>query len=127
MDRITGETNSEKGNLPSLKQLTNLILTGWKVLFSELKWSIIKGCRQCEIKQLKKRLQEEYANLGRCIYTQIEDSPSSTPDISEPETDLALKQISFLKDEIIHLEKELVQTRQEYIERRMKKIKGETE
>ena len=127
MDKISGEGSSEKGNIPSLRDAIRLILTGWKVLFSELKWSLIKICRQWEIRQLKKRLHQEYTNLGRYIYAQVEELPSTAPDISEPETDLALKQISFLKDEIAHLEKELVETRQEYIERRMKKLKGETE
>ena len=121
MDKISGGGSSEKGNIPSLRDVTRLILTGWKVLFSELKWSLIKICRQWEIRQLKKRLHQEYTNLGRYIYSQVEELPSTAPDLSEPETDLALKQISFLKDEIAHLEKELVQTRQEYIERRMKK------
>jgi hypothetical protein len=123
MDKISGEGSSEKGNIPSLRDAIRLILTGWKVLFSELKWSLIKICRQWEIRQLKKRLHQEYTNLGRYIYAQVEELPSTAPDLSEPETDLALKQISFLKDEIAHLEKELVQTRQEYIERRIKKFR----
>ncbi|WP_457571895.1 hypothetical protein [Desulfovulcanus sp.] len=122
MDKISGESSSEKGNIPSLREVTKLILTGWKVLFSELKWSVIKICRQWEIRQLKKRLDQEYTNLGRCIYAQVQELPTGSPDLSDPETDLALKQISFLKDEIAHLEKELAQTRQEYIQRRKEKL-----
>ncbi|MBT8763449.1 hypothetical protein KFV02_05835 [Desulfohalobiaceae bacterium Ax17] len=122
MEKVPGEGSSEKGNVPSLREITRIILTGWKVLFAELKWSVIKICRQWEIKQLKKRLDQEYTNLGRCIYDQIQGFPPGSLDTSEPETDLALKQISFLKDEIAHLEKELVEIRQELIQRRKQKF-----
>jgi len=122
MEKVPSESSSEKGNVPSLREITRLILTGWKVLFAELKWSVIKICRQWEIKQLKKRLDQEYTNLGRCIYAQIQEFPPGSLDTSEPETDLALKQISFLKDEIAHLEKELVEIRQELIQRRKQKF-----
>ncbi len=103
--------------IPWWKEPLLLILTGWKIIFSELKWVCIKTCRVWEIKQLEKRLQQELYYLGKCVFHQTRGG-STQIDLQDPETDLALKQISFLEEEISHLKEELNKTREEFINKR---------
>ncbi|GAU08230.1 hypothetical protein [Desulfoplanes formicivorans] len=98
------------------KGLWNNLLTGWKVIFSECKWLFIKAFRRWEIKQLHKRLNEEYRTLGKVYATSVEENKTLTPE--DVEADIPLKQISFLKEEIEHMNQELDNSRNEYVKRR---------
>ncbi|WP_462324605.1 hypothetical protein [Desulfoplanes sp.] len=98
------------------KALWNNMLNGWKVVLSEFKWLFIKTFRRWEIKQLRKRLNEEYQTLGRVYASFVEEKKSLNPEDTEAE--IPLKQISFLKEEIEHMEQELDNSRSEYVKRR---------
>lgn len=108
--------NLSDRDIPLWKKPLKIILAGWRIIFSELKWVVIRTCRQWEIRQLQKRLTREMTSLGKCIFHQT--SSGTEIDIQEPETDLALKQVSFLQDEIQYLKNELSKTRQEFINKR---------
>jgi hypothetical protein len=98
------------------KALWSNLLNGWKVIFSEFNWLFIKAFRRWEIKQLRKRLNEEYLALGKVYAFFVEEKKSLDPEDTEAE--IPLKQISFLKEEIEHMEEELEKSRVEYVERR---------
>jgi hypothetical protein len=98
------------------KALWNNLLNGWKVIFSEFKWLFIKMFRRWEIKQLRKRLNEEYLSLGKVYAFFVEEKKPLDPEDTEAE--IPLKQISFLKEEIDHMEQELQKSRSEYVKRR---------
>ncbi len=101
--------------------LTGVIRLGLLVLFSEIKWMILLAFRNWEIAQLSRRLNQELHSLG------LAEAMGAGLDVAaaEPladifnEKDLALKQISFLSDEIKHLTTQLDAERQEYIQRRV--------
>ena len=48
-----------------LKNIVKPVVNGFKLLASEGKWVFIKGFRSWEIRQMEKRLAEEYQNLGK--------------------------------------------------------------
>lgn len=99
-----------------LKDTLKPVVTGFKLLASEGKWVFIKGFRRWEIKQMEKRLAEEFVNLGRNYAASQAKGEAFDPKMSE--NDLILKQISFLQEEIAHLEQELAATRSEYVKNR---------
>lgn len=84
---------------------------GFSVMGSELQWVAIRSLRDWEIRQLRKRLQEEYTTLGRLDAEETSDSRDA---------ELSRRQISFLKEEIDHLEQELVRARQEFVRSRVR-------
>lgn len=113
--------------------LASLIRLGLLVLFSEVQWILLLLLRNWEISQLRKRLNQEYHSLG------LAQAATTGQDINQGEVqaaavnytaavkdtaifcekDLALKQISFLSDEIKHLTAQLDIERQDYIRRRV--------
>ncbi|MFW6324026.1 MAG: hypothetical protein ACOC0U_03090 [Desulfovibrionales bacterium] len=90
-----------------------IILLGLQTVFSEWKWLGIKSLRTMELRQLNKRLDQEYLTLGRLQFAE-----EKTSTIKE-EIALCEKQISFLEEEIETLENELDKTRQDYIAKRI--------
>ena len=102
---------SASRSIESLTAFETLEL-GLKTLFSEWKWILIRGLRKMEIRQMKKRLDQEYLLLGRY---EVEGG-----DFSD-RAELSRRQIAFLRQEISHLERELDKTRQEYIARRIER------
>ena len=106
-----------------LKDTLKPVVTGFKLLASEGKWVFIKGFRRWEIKQMEKRLAEEFVNLGRNYAASQAKGEEFDPKMSE--NDLILKQISFLQEEIAHLEQELAATRSEYVKNRADESGGE--
>jgi hypothetical protein len=99
---------------PETLRLSNLetLELGFKTLFSEWKWVIVKKLRVMEISQLKKRLDQEYLILGKLEIEGVRGSERM---------ELSRKQISFLQQEITHLEMELDKTRQDFIAKRIDK------
>jgi hypothetical protein len=103
------------------------LVLGLKVLGWELKWQALRGVRALELRQLEKRLREEYAALGSALADQItlpgegadKDAPLPAPD---EKTALALKQIRFLREEIEHLRRERSEMRKEFLERRQRSL-----
>lgn len=100
-----------------IDNLLNPVLNGFKVIASETKWVFVKGIRRWEIKQMEKRLAEEYQTLGKNCAATYAKGDDFDPKSSD--NDLALKQIEFLREEIAHLEQDLAATRSEYIRNRM--------
>lgn len=98
-----------------------VVWLGLKVLAYELKWLVMKGIRGLELKQLERRLEAEYAALGKAVAAGVADRNPKEP-MPEPDHDmeLALKQIDFLKEEIDHLIAEREKTAEEYQARRDK-------
>lgn len=101
-----------------LKDITKPVVNGFKLLASETRWVFIRGLRRWEIRQMEKRLAEEYMNLGRSFAACQAKGEAFDPKTSD--NDLTLKQISFLQEEVAHLEQDLAATRAEF-------VKGRTE
>lgn len=99
-----------------LKDTVKPVVNGFKLLASEGKWVFIKGFRRWEIRQMEKRLAEEFMNLGKNYAASQAKGDAFDPKASD--NDLVLKQISFLQEEIAHLEQELAATRAEYVKNR---------
>jgi prefoldin subunit 5 len=99
-----------------LKDSLKPVVNGFKLLASEGKWVFIKGFRRWEIKQMEKRLAEEFVNLGRNYAASQAKGEAFDPKAAD--NDLILKQISFLQEEVAHLEQELGATRAEYVKNR---------
>jgi hypothetical protein len=102
-----------------LKETLAPVVTGFKVLASEAKWVFIKGFRRWEIRQMEKRLAEEYQNLGKNFAES--HAKGDVFDAKASDNDLTLKQISFLREEVAHLEQDLAATRAEYLKARAPK------
>jgi hypothetical protein len=102
--------------------LTGVIRLGLLVLFSEIKWMILLAFRNWEIAQLSRRLNQELHSLGlaEASMAGLDVAAAEPPTDIFNEKDLALKQISFLSEEIKHLATQLDAERQEYIQRRVK-------
>lgn len=98
------------------ENMTQPVVNGFKLLASETKWTCIKGFRRWEIRQMEKRLAEEYQNLGKSFAAC--QSRGEVFDPSNSDNDLTLKQISFLQEEIAHLRTELETTRAEFVKNR---------
>ena len=96
-----------------LADIVKPVTTGFKLLFSETKWVFIGGFRRWEIRQMEKRLAEEYQNLGKSFAESQAKGEVFDPKTSD--NDLTLKQVAFLREELAHLEKDLEATRAEYV------------
>lgn len=105
---------------PELSMI-DAIRLGLLVVFSEIKWLVLLAFRNWEISQLRKRLHQELHNLGlaEAAITGLEIPWESPRSEIFNEKDLALKQVSFLADEIKHLTSQLEVERQEYVRRRV--------
>lgn len=104
-------------------KLLQPVVNGFKVLASETKWVFIKGVRRWEIRQMEKRLTEEYQTLGKSYAESQAKGGLFDPRASD--NDLTLKQITFLREEIAHLEHDLTATRAEYVAKRSCNAKPE--
>lgn len=98
-----------------IREILKPMENGFKVMASESKWFFIQGFKRWEIRQMRKRLTEEYATLG-CSYTQAQDRGTDF-DPKASEHDLTLRQITFLRDEIKHLEDALAETRVQFLKK----------
>lgn len=94
-----------------------LFLVGWKLIISELFWSLKSCCRLWEIRQLKKRLSMENIQLAELVQKKTAQN-MRTLDLMDPEIDLTLGQLSLLKEEIDYLEKEIQASREIFVENR---------
>jgi hypothetical protein len=94
------------------------VVTGFKLMASESKWIFIRGFRRWEIRQMEKRLAEEYQTLGKSYAQSQADGRDFDPKASE--NDLTLRQVAFLREELAHLEQDLDATRAAYVKSRTK-------
>lgn len=96
-----------------LADMIKPVTTGFKLLASETRWVFIRSVRRWEIRQMEKRLAEEYQNLGRNYADSRDKGEAFDPGTSD--NDLTLKQIAFLREELAHLEQDLESTRLDYV------------
>ncbi len=99
-----------------LPDMIKPVTTGFKLLASETRWVFIRSVRRWEIRQMEKRLAEEYQNLGKNFAESRAKGEAFDPGTSD--NDLTLKQIAFLREELAHLEQDLEATRLEYVKGR---------
>lgn len=87
-------------------------VTGLKVLGAELKLMLTGILRRHETRQVRRRLEKEYAALGRLARAHVEgaeDAPLST----DGEAGIILSQIAFLEKEIDFMDEETERNRDE--------------
>ncbi|WP_147819323.1 hypothetical protein [Salidesulfovibrio onnuriiensis] len=82
------------------------LIYGLRVWLGEMRLMGKTSLRRFEISRLEKQLKEEYVHLGH-----IAENPRGRKE----EKELALKQITFLKEEIAALEQELEQSGKERV------------
>lgn len=100
-----------------MNKILQPFVSGTQLLLSETKWAFIKAIRSWEIRQIKKRLTQEYQTLGQSYAdAHLQKAPF---DPCNNENDLTLRQIIFLRDEITHLKGELVASRAEFVDKRV--------
>ncbi len=107
----------------ALKSFWATLVLGLRVLFSEIKWLFLKGLRVFEQSQLRRRLRQEYTELGKSVAGQLMGISAGSP-LPPPRqaTLLAVRQLEFLQEEIAHLEKEREQLRREFVEKRRQRL-----
>ncbi len=98
----------------------DILRLGLLVLGSELRWIVLRGLRELEIRQMRKRLNQEYLTLGRCAERMsLTDAGTAEAEQLQRDNALSLGQVAFLKQEIALLEKERERSRGEYVRRRV--------
>jgi len=100
-----------------------LFLVGWRLIFSEIGWNFTRMFRQWEIRQMKKRLDQEKLKLAEAVMAGTSDRLEALS-LKDPDLDLVLGQVSFLEEEIAHLEKELTAKRLAFLENRKARYLG---
>ncbi|WP_461210541.1 hypothetical protein [Desulfocurvus sp. DL9XJH121] len=95
--------------------------TGLSVLWAELKWTLTKSIREYETRQMRRRLEREYATLGRIARKRMDAAEADAPS-RDGEAGLVLSQIEFLERELDFLDKEGSRTRSEDLERRRRDL-----
>ena len=98
------------------QKLYQALILGWKVLASELCWGAIRTMRNMEIRQLRRRLRQEYHCLGK-LHTPF---APLVQDLAA-EQELCQRQIAFYEQEIAFLEHEILQSRRAYVQARVHK------
>ena len=102
------------------------LVTGLKVLASELRWMVIGRLRAFEIRQLRHRLKNEYETLGRLAEPVMAATEAGKRPTLSAETrrdaDLSLKQIDFLREEIDLLEDERRRSRHRFEQQRAEEL-----
>lgn len=112
-------TNTTKPDFSEREQGTifgNLVF-GLKVVLSELKWLVLRGTRAFELRQMNKRLDEEYAALGRAVAQSVDNGADDIAKFG-PAADTAFRQVSFLTEEIDYLRREKESLRGEFLKER---------
>lgn len=94
------------------------LLTGLRVLGGEIKWLALKGLRSLEIRQMEKRLAEEFQALGRAVAQSLDGAAESASAPLDDEARLSLKQIAFLNEEVAFLRKERDRLREDLLRKR---------
>ncbi|GAB1410890.1 hypothetical protein MASR1M90_20440 [Desulfovibrionales bacterium] len=98
-----------------IRDMLKPVENGLKVIANEIKWFFINAFKRRDICQMQKRLNEEYATLGRSVAQAHDNGVAFDPCASEH--DLTLRQITFLRNELALLENDLSQTRADYLKK----------
>ena len=120
---ITSEDNKSKTQLTLYISPLTLLILGLRVIGSEIHWKILEAIRKWEIRQLQKRLNQEYEILGQL---EVKEAEAELNKEQEAEKELCLKQVHFLQEEIQFLQQALDNMRREYIKERLSAWKLET-
>jgi HAMP domain-containing protein len=106
-----------------IRGMPGTLLRGLKVVVSELKWLLISMLRSIEIRQMNKKLDQEFRMLGQRVYRALSgrEKGQAMPE-PDQEIELAMKQIDFLRDEIAHLKNEKNRMRSEMVESRSREL-----
>ncbi len=101
-----------------------LFLVGWRLIVSEIGWNFTRMFRQWEIRQMKKRLDQEKLKLAEVV---VSGTSGRQEELArhDPDLDLVLGQVSFLEEEVAHLENELTAKRKAFLENRKARYLGE--
>ncbi|EFI35138.1 hypothetical protein Dthio_PD2533 [Desulfonatronospira thiodismutans ASO3-1] len=100
-----------------------LFLVGWRLILSEIRWNFTRMFRQWEIRQMKKRLDQEKLKLAEAVVSGTSGRQEAL-NLKDSDLDLVLGQVSFLEEEISHLENELQARRRAFLENRMSRYLG---
>ncbi|THB66176.1 MAG: hypothetical protein D6E12_11175 [Desulfovibrio sp.] len=110
--------------------LVGNVMLGLKVVGGELKWLVQRGVRSFELKQLRKRLLDEYTFLGQLTAHRLNQAEPLDPEAITDEAlardenvQLAIKQIDFLREEIALLQGEQQTKREAMLASRRKQLK----
>lgn len=88
-----------------------------KAIISEVHFNIIRSLRGWEIKDLKKRLDREYINLGK-LYYNLEEGDEK----QQEQIELTKNQIEFLEKEIASLEKQIEELKGQIVKKRIEDL-----
>ncbi len=97
-----------------------LFLVGWRLIISEIFWTLKSRLWSWEIKQLEKRLIIENIRLAELVQKKVRENARNL-DLMNPEIDLTIGQIGLLKEEIDYLGKEMRAKRDFFVENRKQK------
>jgi len=94
---------------------------GLRVLGGEIWWLLTGWLRSYESRQVRRRLEAEYAALGRMARVHLA-SNAGTPLSTDGEAGLAVAQIDFLEKELESMADDLRRTRKEMLARRRREM-----
>ncbi|BBD07873.1 hypothetical protein [Desulfovibrio ferrophilus] len=118
---MSDKTDTQSQTAPSGGILDNLKV-GLKVLFDELKWTVSKMVRGYEIKQMNRRLEKEYALLGKLARQRMDSGDKKAAMPRDGEAGIILSQIEFLEQEMEFLSKDIDTSREQDIQRRTSEL-----
>lgn len=95
--------------------------TGLRVLGSEIWWMLTGWLRSYESRQVRRRLNAEYAALGRLARVHLA-SGGKAPLAADGEAGIAVAQIDFLEKELEFMADDLRRTRKEMLARRRREL-----
>jgi len=114
-------TDSPRRN-PAAGGIIDNLKLGLKVLADELKWTVSRTVRSYEIKQMRRRLEEEYALLGKLARTRMDSGEAKAGLPRDGEAGIILSQIEFLEKEIEFMERDMERSRDESLTRRKEEL-----
>jgi hypothetical protein len=94
---------------------------GLRVLADELRWMVTGGLRGYESRQVRRRLEAEYAALGRLARAHLA-SGGKAPLSADGEAGIAMAQIDFLEQELEFMAEEARRTRKDMLARRRRSL-----
>lgn len=118
---MSDSTDSKPAAAPRGGVLDNIKL-GLKVMADELKWTVTRVVRNYEIKQMKRRLDEEYALLGKLARKRMDAGEAKAAMPRDGEAGIILSQIEFLEKEMEFLEQQMESSRGESLARRREEL-----
>ncbi|WP_291497433.1 hypothetical protein [Desulfocurvus sp.] len=94
---------------------------GLRVLADELRWLVTSGLRGYESRQVRRRLEAEYAALGRLARAHLAPGDKA-PLSADGEAGIVMGQIDFLEQELEFMADDMRRTRKEMLARRRREM-----